>query len=300
VGHSTQYFGLASFVVLLYDHLITFDDEVRYIWRGNKKLVTWLFLINRYLTPLGFSVNISAYTSPVWTPVICENFVRYEGAMTFLGVAIASLMMGVRVTAIYHGNRAVLALISLLFLVMVSINAWLLTTAGPVHHPTDIHGCSMIFGQNGQNIGVWASATAWTPLIFDTVVLALVIFRTRGIVRAKMAGQFRVVSTLIKDGLLYFSVILTANLVLAIMIVRAPDGIRNICAQFQLLITVTMMSRITLNLRKNMGPPQASQSVQTLPLMDAHIHVQGLEEPQNVLRKMTGRPSGDGSIRFGN
>jgi hypothetical protein len=34
------------------------------------------------------------------------------------------------VTAIYHGNRFVLALISVLFVVMVALNAWLLTTAG--------------------------------------------------------------------------------------------------------------------------------------------------------------------------
>jgi len=246
---ATNYFGLASFVVLLYDHVLTFDDEVRYVWRGNKKLVTWLFFINRYLTPLGFAVNINAYLSRVWTPVICANFVRYEGAMTLIGISVASLMMGVRVTAIYRGNRMVLSLISLMFLGMVGVNAWLLTSGQPVHHPIGIHGCSMIFG---PQIGGWASASAWLPLLYDTVVVALVVLRTRDIVRVKVSGQYHVVNTLIKDGLLYYSVILAANLVLALMISKSSDGVKNICAQFQLLITVTMMSRITLNLRKNM------------------------------------------------
>ncbi|KAM6494312.1 hypothetical protein JOM56_010673 [Amanita muscaria] len=34
------------------------------------------------------------------------------------------------------------------------------------------------------------------------------------------------------------------------MIATAPDGVKNISAQLELLVTVTMMSRITLNLKK--------------------------------------------------
>ncbi|KAF8591730.1 hypothetical protein K439DRAFT_1626727 [Ramaria rubella] len=246
-----QYFGVASFVILLYDHALTFDDEVQYIWRRNKKLVAWLFLINRYVTPLGFSININAYTSPVWTPsvnflvIICKRFVRYEGCMTLLGISIASLMMGVRVTAIYHGNRFIPFLMSVLFTAMVGVNVWLLTGGEPVQHYAGIHGCSMIFS---PRVGVWASASAWSPLIYDTVVMGLVLYRTAHLFRAKIVGQLSVVKTLMEDGIIYYSVILAANLVLAVMIVRSNDGLRNICAQMQ----VTMMSRITINLRKKM------------------------------------------------
>jgi len=304
---ATNYFGLACFIFLLYDHIITFDDEVRYIWRPNKKIVVWFFLINRYVTPLGFGVNINAYTSSVWTPATCAHFVRYEGAMTYFGVAIASLMMGIRVTAIYRGNRLVFGLMAVLFLGMTGINAWLLTTAGPVVHP-DINGCSMLFGQD-RNIGSWASATAWTPLIYDSVVALLVVLRTRHLVRAKIGGQSRVITTLVKDGLLYYSVILAANLVLAVMIVKAPDGIKNICAQFQLLITVTMMSRITLNLRKNMERPEFDpayhsgadgtwHTVPDPPFKGAIVQIRELKMPRKALRKGTWdwRGSGFGSV----
>jgi hypothetical protein len=57
--------------------------------------------------------------------------------------------------------------------------------------------------------GSWASATAWTPLIYDTVVVSLVVLRTRDIVRAKIARQSQVVATLVKDGLLYFTYVPT-------------------------------------------------------------------------------------------
>jgi len=217
--------------------------------------------------------------------------------MTFIGIAIASLMMGVRAVAIYHGNRLVIVFLSALFLAMTAVHVWLLTTAGPVPRSPNMHGCSMLFGQT-YDIGKWASATAWSPLIFDTAVLVLVVLRTRRIVQAKIAGQSRVISTLIKDGVLYFGVILAANLVLAIMIVQAPDGVKNIGAQFQLLITVTMMSRITLHLRKNMGPIESSVTSTSHAWLDTarpfkgahiemreHIQMPNLEPPRKALRR---------------
>jgi len=50
--------------------------------------------------------------------------------MGFIGVAIASLMMIVRVNAIYYGNQYVMTLIWILFLTIVGFHAWLFTTVG--------------------------------------------------------------------------------------------------------------------------------------------------------------------------
>jgi len=263
---ATNYFGVASFVILLYDHFITFDDEVKFIWLGHKKFVSYLFLLNRYLTPLGFAININAYTYPKWTPEICAHFVRYEGSMTVIGLSVSSLIMAARVIAMYYGNRPVLAFITILWCILVGVNAWLLTWGIPVVHPQGIRGCSMIYS---PVIGGWAAAAAWLPLLYDTSVVALLMYRTRSISRGKVAGQSRIVTTLIKDGLMYYSVILAANVTLVSMIIKSDPGIKNICAQFQLLITVTMISRITLNLRRNMhGNPDptsfATMSVSVL------------------------------------
>ncbi|KAL4068465.1 hypothetical protein V8B97DRAFT_829300 [Scleroderma yunnanense] len=41
--------GLVSVCVLIYDHLITFADEVTYIWARPKYISSVLFLVNRYL-----------------------------------------------------------------------------------------------------------------------------------------------------------------------------------------------------------------------------------------------------------
>jgi len=55
---------------------------------------------------------------------------------------------------------------------------------------------------------------------------------------------------------LYYSVIFAANCSLMIMIIRVGSGLKNLMAQFEVLITVTMMSRITISLRKHAKPDE--------------------------------------------
>lgn len=42
---------VAGLVTLLYDHFLTFDDEVKLIWKAKMSLPKLLFLFNRYVVP---------------------------------------------------------------------------------------------------------------------------------------------------------------------------------------------------------------------------------------------------------
>ncbi|KAH7890881.1 hypothetical protein F5I97DRAFT_1923369 [Phlebopus sp. FC_14] len=68
--------AFAGFMVPVWDHCVTFDDESAYfirsyskkvitnlyqvnlIWNGRNGLMVYLFLLNRHLTQLGFIVNL--------------------------------------------------------------------------------------------------------------------------------------------------------------------------------------------------------------------------------------------------
>jgi hypothetical protein len=96
--------------------------------------------------------------------------------------------------------------------------------------------------------GVLASSTAWLPLLFDTTVMFLTMYRTGSSVYSKNASEiFRV---LFREGLLYYrcvdvhpplpstqclqiprSCICTLTLVLTIMINTTGPGIRNVVSQ---------------------------------------------------------------------
>ncbi|PIL22617.1 hypothetical protein GSI_15307 [Ganoderma sinense ZZ0214-1] len=241
--------GLLSYTVLLYDHLLTLGDEVKYIWRKKKRgPLIWLFFLNRYMTPLAFVGNLYAYFSGTFTHERCMHFVRYEGATTMIGINIASLMMLLRVYAMYSKRRLVVALVTIVFCLEFGTNAWLLSHGIAVNHSPRVRACSMIF-DSSKVPRIATSSTAWSVLIYDTLVLGLTLFCTYNSIRNQTVAN--TMKVLLKEGLLYYSVIFCVTLVLTLMVAFAPPGIQNVCAQMEYLLTVTMMSRITLHLKRS-------------------------------------------------
>ncbi|KAI0769963.1 hypothetical protein C8Q74DRAFT_1218445 [Fomes fomentarius] len=236
------------FTVLLWDHFITLSDEIEYIWKRDKGPYS-IFNKNRYLTPLGFIINLIAYFTDLFdeeasqsTPLSCilltlvhhptgscREFVRYEGSMTVIGINVTALMMLLRVYAMYEKKKTILFFCTIIFAVEFA--------------------CTMIFDSEKVK-GAIASSSAWLPLLFDTIVLVLTLYRAYCGIKHASAG--RIMRILLREGLLYYSVIFIITLILTLMIVFASDGLKNITAQTEYLMTVAMMSRITLHLKKQM------------------------------------------------
>jgi len=248
---TTAAIGVMGFSILLYDHIITLPEEIEYIWRKKKQAHTYLFLLNRYLTPLGFIVNLWAYLWTDWTHERCGHFVRYEGVMYVIGINIVELMMMTRIRGLYYSHpqkKLILGLVAVIFFIELSVNSVLVVTGKPAQ---DVGPCSMIYDLPGH----WrhfASLSAWLPLLYDTVIFILTLYRTlerRESEKRKSVVKSPILKVMFREGLLYYSVICSVTLVLAIMINAARPGIRNITAQLELLLTVAMMSRITLDLK---------------------------------------------------
>jgi len=179
--------------------------------------------------------------------------------MTVIGIHVVGLMMLIRINALYADKRWVVFALGTLWVIMFSVQAWLLSKGQPVvHNPASgVHACTMIFP---PSLSAIASSSAWLPLLYDSCVLILTLLKT---VPATVKGRrvpanrnrkrrdgSSIMKRLFQDGLIYYSAIFAVNAVLTIMIISAPPGLKNIAAQLELLVTVTMMSRITLNLKK--------------------------------------------------
>ncbi|KLO09381.1 hypothetical protein SCHPADRAFT_943676 [Schizopora paradoxa] len=242
---ATNYVGLASYVVLIYDHVLTFPDEVQFMWKGNKGPIVYLFFFNRYFFPFAFIINLFAYLSRALNPSQCKRFVRYEGSCVILGLAIAGLVMSLRVNALYLGSKRIQAFLAAIWIGMISVSIWLLSRGYPVPRLHGEYGCSMIFD---PTLGGWAAASSAAPLMFDSCIVILTLCRTLRAVRSHLASKL--VKTLFEDGVLYFGSIFATNLALTIMIVKSPPGLKNILGQFAEVITVTMISRLCIHLRK--------------------------------------------------
>ncbi|KAJ3729479.1 hypothetical protein C8R42DRAFT_652061 [Lentinula raphanica] len=239
---------------MLWDHVDTFTTEVKYIWPrvGERKPIVYLFLIvcngqlpivhrsssdlqNRYIMPLGFIINLVAYFKI--DAETCRHFVRYEGAMTMIGINVVGLMMLIRIFALYKDQKWVVTGVASLLIAEIGVYSWLMSTGEPVQHHPNITSCTMIFGESNPAA---SSASAWIPLLYDTVIFSLTLHATIPSVRnAQGSAAIYIMKQLLKDGLIYYSVICAVNLALTTMIVAAQPGLKNVLAQLELLITVS-------------------------------------------------------------
>ncbi|KIO26685.1 hypothetical protein M407DRAFT_24000, partial [Tulasnella calospora MUT 4182] len=48
----------AGFTVLVWDHICTIDQEIKFWWTAPRSVVKYLFLLNRYVTPIGQAVAV--------------------------------------------------------------------------------------------------------------------------------------------------------------------------------------------------------------------------------------------------
>ncbi|EIW82692.1 hypothetical protein CONPUDRAFT_163781 [Coniophora puteana RWD-64-598 SS2] len=236
---ATVYVGIFGFTVLVWDHFLTFSDEVEIVWKKRKTLMSYLFIVNRYATPFGFIVNLVAYTYPSWSVI-------YEPIMSEIGQHVAGFMMFQRVMALYGAYHVVCLFLALVYAAWTIVALWLVVGGGAVMHTSAVHSCT--FHYYGKP-AVMAPICVWLPLLYDTTVLASILKRTLPY-RPHMNAN-TISRTMATDGILYYGLICTVNVLLVIMIERAPVGIKDLLGQIQYLFVITMTSRITLSLPKS-------------------------------------------------
>lgn len=241
---AAKYFMLASFVMLVYEHMITFSDEVDRIWQREWTGATWLFALNRYLTELQFIVNLVSFHHPGWTGKACERFIPFAGASTIVSVGIAEIVLIIRTYALYQRNKSLLVFLSLLWCGQMAVMGSTLRKPTRVMLPEGLVGC--IEGAHGD----YAAAFWLAPLAMDTIIFILTVTRTLKYIRQNK-DQVRLVHVMLRDGVLYFTAIFIANLGNCLIYYIAPYDLKVIGASFSQIITILMISRLQLNLRSS-------------------------------------------------
>ncbi|KAJ1303598.1 hypothetical protein OPQ81_011781 [Rhizoctonia solani] len=242
-----KYFMLASFIFMVYDHVITLGEEVDRIWRQEWTGATWLFALNRYLTELQFIVNLVSFHNPHWTGKVRRFYSLSWGLDLDL----------YRNCRDYHDpqnlrNKYILGLLVFFWTVQIIVMGTTMRHATRVVLPEGLVGC--IQGGNGR----YAAAFWFAPVTTDTLIFGLTVFKSLEYIY-KTRYRVPLVRVILRDGILHFTVILCANLLNCLLYYLAPGSLKVIGASFSQIITVVMISRLQLNLR--------SESVCSIPGM---------------------------------
>ncbi|KAI0084415.1 hypothetical protein BDY19DRAFT_538767 [Irpex rosettiformis] len=277
-----KYFFLAGISILFYDHAITFSQEVEVIWKHKKTYISWLFIIVRYYCLLAMIVVSVGYFSTVMTRERCKHWMLFLP----LGVTVPlslmpSILMSIRVWAMYNGNRYLLGFMLLYLAAQTAAGLWQYTVPGgtPAPDPFDNYEYHFCIYLPPKSIGHASILYVSMELAFDSLTFLLTVSRTFfvhfyrgaecGLSRPSWSSGARsqrrsLLDSLVQDGALYFAAIFSINLTWVVMILHAPTGLRAIAAIPSACLMTTVICRITMNLRTTAyTPSHPTQSMAT-------------------------------------
>lgn len=279
---AAKMFSLASCVMLFYDIVLTFGDEVEKMWKQRFTGATVLWCLNRYLSPLGYIIVIVSFHSP-WPKSVCSRYVLYPEVLKIFTACVIGIIFILRLYSTYARNLYILTCFTILLLAELGVKIWAFTDGTMLQLPPELVGCILVGkSSTGQRfVNTWVA-----ELIFDTLVFLATFYRTVHLYRTAEAGAaLPLLKIIMRDGIMYFAAIFASNLATVLLFVAAPADLKAVNASFSTLITSLMVSRLMLNLRR--------EALRRKPILDYRVTSQtgegaiGNNEPRFAVMSST-------------
>ncbi|PAV21464.1 hypothetical protein PNOK_0409100 [Pyrrhoderma noxium] len=269
-------YALAAFTMMVYDITITFSQEVEKVWKRRFSGLTILWFLNRWIFFLATIPTLFSFHDPRWTdkpiqltnlpPFVgdsrCEAYFRYPGIVAaFQRLFIGSVFM-LRTYAIY-GRSLVAAGIIALFLIAEFVTKLVINFkfGSAVQLPKGMVGCILAVDDAHSKDFSWFYTT---ELMTDFVVLVLTVTRSyKEFRRVRRVGEpARLWRVILKDGIIYFLLIFSANVMTLVFFLAMPSDLKAINASFIVMFNSLLTARLILNL-KSVSTREGSRGVST-------------------------------------
>ncbi|GJE86617.1 hypothetical protein PsYK624_026970 [Phanerochaete sordida] len=320
-----NYFHLVGVVILYYDHALTFRDEYAHIWRNPRAGASLLFLLNRYFA---FFSNIVMTVGKFVRFRSVERFVFFsihrraqpisavlgaplEGSLfdgvlgTPSGVAqapraiwqqssddtlvqlalIVGIIQALRTYALYRRDQRIALLMIAVALSLAGVAIW--AAIGPTPDVSLAIGCTIA---SPRHTAI-RYATAWEALfVWDSVVFTLTLLKTykERFRYAAVARGNDLLSLIVRDGAVYFAIMACAQCANSLTYYFCPPALIGTLCTFASSISVSMMSRLMLNLHRSARaprlqspPPHGPDLMTTLGVMTSGFGFAGASAPSS-------------------
>ncbi|KAI0779007.1 hypothetical protein BD413DRAFT_632767 [Trametes elegans] len=244
----TRYLSIASTCVLLYDMLLTFDEEFEYFWKSGPWTTSRvLYFLNRYFPPvclasaiIGILGLLAPNLSITVTLYSCTGLVHANFILSVVGLAVVQAIIVLRICYVYSKDFIVRGSVVACFVattvVTVVIYGKIWHDVDPVAIPVPglvINGCTAPTSREIWKLFV-PNLVLHTVLYLATTIPAL---------RMRRVGKdSRLLNRLVRDGgIFYFNIFVRAS---------HPAILRNARSHTLLLtIAAISVSRLMLSIR---------------------------------------------------
>lgn len=219
-AYASRYFIAAGAMVLFYDHLLTFPDECRFVWKAKTSFAKCAFLLNRYAV-LSVMLLILPATCGFGAPLSdrqCQGIVLATALTAIVSMGIGNALVLLRVLVLWQDDKKVTRILwgGYLSSVAVMTSMMLLTCAKAIPQvkwSKEANTCAP--GMKFPSL----PATYGAPLFFEVMIIGLVSYHSLSTPRTSempLAGSLR------QNGLAFFITVFVLRLVnmFAAIIVR--------------------------------------------------------------------------------
>ncbi|KAJ6505852.1 hypothetical protein C8R47DRAFT_1209797 [Mycena vitilis] len=205
-------------IVLIYDHALTLESEIKFVWGKPKRLSFFLFVVLRYVSLLS---NVG----------ICHDLTLEKIGIIILQCVLAGSVLALRVYAMYNYNKIILLFVIPAGSMAVGLAVWSIAGGTWVLATQEI-GCEYPVSKQSaiRMAGAWEA-----QFLCDVIVF---VFTLRRSYREPFKIPGSLLSHMTRDGALYFAVLALVNLANILMyyfVVGSSGVLSSYRASFKLL-----------------------------------------------------------------
>ncbi|TFK88997.1 hypothetical protein K466DRAFT_585021 [Polyporus arcularius HHB13444] len=256
---ATRYMSAIGLMVLLYDHILTFADEVKLIWTAPATYAKYIFLLNRYTvlgTLLAVAYETCGFVNTTFTDTGCKHFIFTCSMFAIISVGIANLLILQRVVILWEHRPIVLKIMTVGFLVsfIAQVATMIVTLMNllPFISWSGVVGMCVATKSSPLLVAVWAS-----PMLFEVFVLGSTALNALDRPRTI---ELPIIKALHSDGLGFFlSITLFRVLNLTFAALSRPS-LTFLAVFFIWAMTTTVLGRLLIHLRRTECRPHITRS----------------------------------------
>jgi len=246
-ANATRYLSGIGLVLLLYDHILTFDDEVRLVWKARRSFARSAFLVNRYL--VACALIWVAFTMNDWSgsgisDKVCRRVYGVTALLGITSIALANILVSLRVIDLWGRTLRIKILMASGILSCFLTTFTLMTVALAKLLPTAVY--NDVVRMCAPTIKPPEYAAAWgSSMIYEVLVLASVWLNALDTPRTL---DSRLTQSLHRDGFSFFALVTVFRIFNMVMAAAAPPSLMLVGSFFVWSMTTLVLNRLLLNI----------------------------------------------------
>ncbi|EKM60021.1 uncharacterized protein PHACADRAFT_250873 [Phanerochaete carnosa HHB-10118-sp] len=235
---------VAALAFLVWDILITLDDEAVHIWMTEFQPLKILYIFTRYYSALALIIVNTQTLS-------CKGWVIIEGtSAVLLEIAVETILI-LRIYAMYTANRRLLY--ALIFGLVVQVTIMVAALGASLPQLKDSPQCAELVFPTG------IIAYSIACITFESLLLGLTLNKYFTAISEGWGGVM-LLNILVRDGVWAFALLFIANVANTLFFTIAPATLAALGFPWLLVILGALGPRLILNIRREHSRTLSSSS----------------------------------------